>query len=104
MKPVADVQTDRLCPGRAADAAVGSGDRQRPDPRNIAGEARQILIALARIEWSSRINPRHDLQERTHRQDDLVLCFGAAPGKLDNLGMGARGVLAARLLDGVNAL
>ncbi|HTH34454.1 MAG TPA: hypothetical protein VL976_08770 [Xanthobacteraceae bacterium] len=84
MRPVGKVQSDRLGVSRAFDPAIGSGNREAPDPGQVAGERGQILVAACRIGRRFGVEAADDLSEGPNRSDHLALRVGAALGKLDD--------------------
>ena len=85
MRPIADIRPDRACFAGTFDLPACSGDRKGPDPRNIAGEVGQVLIAGRRLERHGDEHAGHDLQKCAHRGDRFLLSFCALPRQFDDL-------------------
>ena len=82
---VRDVDADRARAGRADEAVVRSGHRQRADPRHVERETGQEGGAVLPAAGERRIAARHHRQHGARRVDHLDLGVGAALGEIEHL-------------------
>ena len=84
VRPVGDIQSDRLRVGGTDDAAVEPGDVQPAEPRHVAGQVRERAVAVGVGRRHPGVDARHDLEQRAHGIDDLALRRGSVARKIDD--------------------
>ena len=104
VRAVAEIEPDRVGPGRADDAVVRADHRQGADPRHVDREAGEEVGAALAGAGERDVAARHHLEHGAGRVDHLELGGGAALGELERLVRRHLGALGPARLEQAHAV